>query len=221
MPVAAAIIGNVKVYVVDRALVWSAGLAIDADGSPDAYTPPGSGLRGRDALANAGRPGNWWGVLTDSGKPDGTPIVQGPDDPCPGFYVSPTALCDPSRKRTDPRRYVDSAKVPYLAIPPELRAIGAKMGDVAHVLYREIGCAAIVADAGPRGKIGEGSIALANALGIPSSPRHGGVAHGVSTVLFLDSASGWPRAHEEIAQQTAEALAAWSGAGRIAEVLNG
>lgn len=221
MIVAAAVIGNVRVYLVDRALMWSAGLAIDADGAPDAYAPPGSGLKGRDALPNAGRPGNWWGLATDSGKPDGEPIVQGEDDPCPGFYVSPTALCDPARKRTDPRRYVDSGRVPYLAISPELRALGARMGDVAHVLYRELSCPAIVADAGPRGKIGEGSIALANALGISSSPRHGGVAHGVSTVLFLDSAAGWPRTHEEIARQVAAALVAWGGSARLAEVLNG
>ena len=65
-------------------------MAIDFDGAPTAYHPQhGKGL---DHLANAGHPGNWYGVVTNNGRHDGTPIIQGPTDPAPGYYVSPTAL---------------------------------------------------------------------------------------------------------------------------------
>ena len=37
-----------------------------------------------DGIANTGHPGNWFGVVTDTGKTDGIPIVQGASDPCPG-----------------------------------------------------------------------------------------------------------------------------------------
>jgi hypothetical protein len=40
-------------------------LAIDCDGHPQAYHPDGS-PPGVDYLANAGSPGNWWGIATDS-----------------------------------------------------------------------------------------------------------------------------------------------------------
>jgi hypothetical protein len=40
------------------------------------------------------------------------------------------------------------------------------------------------------GKYGEGSIALARALGIPSSPRNGGCADGVTFVVFPGSSKG-------------------------------
>lgn len=53
---------------------------------------------------------------------------------------------------------------------------------LAMALYRGLKCAAVVADIGPRP--GEGSIVLAEALGIPSSPKHGGVDSGVTYVRF-------------------------------------
>lgn len=42
-----------------------------------------------------------------------------------------------------------------------------------------------MADIGPHP--GEGSIAMADALGIPSSPKHGGVDSGVTYVAFPHS----------------------------------
>ena len=44
-------------------VVFRAGLSIDADGAPNAYHRDGRGL---DHLANAGRPGSWWGLVTDA-----------------------------------------------------------------------------------------------------------------------------------------------------------
>ena len=219
-------IGTVGVHQVDGALAWEAGLAIDADGSPHAYAPAGSMLPARDYLANAGRSGHWWGVVTDNGRADGEPILQGAGDPAPGYLVSPTALVDKTRHVRDPRRYVDSDTVPYLAVPRELREQGGvRMGDVALVAYWPSAKlqAAIVADAGPAGKLGEGSIALAERLGIPSSAKDGGASRHVAAVLWPGSRREprWPRTAEDIEAQVADLLASWGGVERLRKVLAG
>lgn len=182
-------------------LIFEAGLAIDADGAPNAYHPDGKGL---DHLANAGKPGNWWGVVTDDGTPKGAPVVQSGSDPFPGYFVSATALEDPARERTDPRRYVDSASVPYVVLPPQLlapkRAKGPRLGDFAIVTNLANGkqVHAIVADIGPAGKLGEGSIALAAALGIKNSPKAGGVGSGVQYVVYPGSGGRRVRSAEQV-----------------------
>jgi hypothetical protein len=180
-------------------LWWTSGFRVDADGAPDAYSPTG----GRDALGNAGHPGNWWGIMTDTGRPSGQPIVQGPRDPSPGAYVSTTALCDHRYGERDPRRYVDSARVPYLSIPRELLALGVTLGDLACVSYKGNWCPAIVGDVGPSGRIGEGSIYLAAQLGIDSSPRHGGVGAGVLWEVYLHTSAppAWPRGADEMLRE--------------------
>jgi hypothetical protein len=94
-------------------------MMIDADGAYRAYHPANKGL---DFLANGGKPGNWWALVTENGKPSGTPVVQGPADPAPGFYISTTSLEDPAFGRKDPRRYVDSESIPYIVLP------GGKLG---------------------------------------------------------------------------------------------
>jgi hypothetical protein len=80
--------------------------ALDADGTYRAYHL--NGRSGLECLHNAGRPGNWWALITDNGRPNGHPVIQTANDPAPGFYVSITSLQDPSRARKDPRRYVDA-----------------------------------------------------------------------------------------------------------------
>lgn len=205
------IIGGVRVKLAGGGLCWQAGLAIDADGAPRAYHPVSK--QGLDALANAGRPGNWWGIVCDA---KGEPIVQGPKDPAPGFYVSPTALVDASKKASDPRRYVDASTVPYLAVPPEALA-WCKKADVAMVMNRANGelAGAVIADVGPRGKIGEGSPALAVALGISADPRRGGTSKGIAVVIFCGSSKGWPRTVAEVDAQARELFAAWGGVDRL------
>jgi hypothetical protein len=154
---------------------YKSGMTIDADGAPKAYHPKPDDSKGLDALENAGEPGNWWALVTDNGKPSGNPVIQKAGDPAPGFYISMTALEDTSKARTDPRRYVDSSQIPYIVLPGNHSA-GAKLGDLAVVFNGENGriANAIYADIGPSNKIGEGSVALAEVLGIPSSPRTGG-----------------------------------------------
>jgi hypothetical protein len=169
-------------------------MTIDADGSPRAYHPQNTGL---DALGNAGKPGNWWGIATDS---RGKPYVQGPNDPAPGHYVSTTALEDPRFAASDPRRYVDSEKVPFIAVPPQLKDQGVKLGDLVAVRNERTGKTvfAIVADIGPRDHLGEGSIKLAQELGITADARRGGAGSGVSYVVFPGTKQQGPFTHEQI-----------------------
>jgi len=194
MPDQTITIGTVSVLVTDTAVRWTSGLQVDADGAPDAYHPVS--IRGRDNLGNAGKPGNWYGIVCDA---SGQPVVQGPGDPCPGYYVSPTSLADKRLPVTNPMRYVDAGRVPYIAIPRELLGI-VRLGDLAHVRYRGQWSPAIVADVGPRGKIGEASCALAAALGIDSSARHGGCGAGVEWTVYRGTASTppWPRTADDM-----------------------
>jgi hypothetical protein len=189
------------------AFFYRAGMSTDFDGAPNAYHPGGRKAGALDATANAGRPGNWWGIVTESGKKDGTPVVQGPDDPCPGFYVSSTALVDPARKRTDPRRYVDAAAIPYIVLPGG-HAGGAALGDFAAVvnLASEKVAGAIYADVGPQSEIGEGSAALGEALG-----RRRGEDLDLLYVVFPGSGNKRPRPREEIEAAAAKLFDAWGG----------
>lgn len=211
-----ATVGGVRVRrrAGDNGLYFVAGMRIDADGAPRAYHPRGA--PGLDFLANAGGPGNWFGIITDRA---GHPVVQSPRDPAPGFYVSPTSLQDPSRAVTDPRRYVDASTIPYIVLPGLVRDRGrVRLGDFAVVRNRANGkvAFAIYADGGPAGKLGEGSIALAKALRIPSSPKHGGTDRKeVAYVVFSGSGNKRPRTKAEIDQHGARLLEAWGGRARL------
>lgn len=167
-----ATIDDIPIYWDAAKLSWRSGAAIDADGSPRAYGPHNTGL---DWTANAGSPGNWFGVATDK---RGEPVIQGPQDPHPGFYVSTTAYENEDFTASDPRRYLDSEGVPYVVIPGKLRTHtpGIVLGCKAEVTNMRTGVCvtAVVGDVGPSNKIGEVSIALAHALGIPSDPKTGG-----------------------------------------------
>ncbi len=203
-----------RVYGEPTTVEFTAGMMVDADGALRAYHPDGA--PGLDRLEEAGAPGNWWGVVTADGTPGGTAIVQGEDDPAPGFYVSQTSLEDPARDPDDPRRYVDALAVPYLALQDVfVRELGCELGDFAWVTREEVGgavheSAAIFADvAAPHLPVGEGSVALAERLGIPSSPRSGGTFRdSVRYVLFCGSGNGAPRPVAEIDAQGARLDAA-------------
>lgn len=150
---------------------------VDGDGSPRCYAPEGvSGAL--DYLANAGRPGNWWGIATHNGESNGRPIIQGPEDPYPGFYVSTTSYKNRGFKNGDPRRELNSEIVSFLVVP--LKLIPAVKGVV-------IGCRGritdmrsmrstdcVVGDAGPNNHLGEGSMKAAGNLLLPTNPKRGG-----------------------------------------------
>ena len=158
-----------------------AGMMIDGDGangqsSLPVYAP--AGMAALDYLRNAGGPGDWYGIVTHNGLGSGKPVVQGKDHPAPGAFVSATSYEFPDFSRGDPRRYVDSAAVIYIVLPGHWRkeARGIVLGcratvtDVRASTFVE----AVVADFGPRGKLGEASIACAKAFQVPSSPKSGG-----------------------------------------------
>ncbi len=197
---------------------FRAKMAIDADGSPSAYNPANTGL---DHIGNAGRPGNWWAIVTDNGRQNGVPVVQTSSDPYPGYYISMTALTDPgiSNPRS-PQKYVDSEKIPYVVLPAGGSG-GARLGDFATVVHLASGKVvhAIYADVGPRGEYGEGSMALASSLGIPSSPRKGGTSKRVLAYVFYPlSGNGTPRSAETIQSEGERLFHEWGGIDRIREV---
>jgi len=209
-------IGYSDVVSLGEAVVFSAGMAINPAGAPRAYHPDGhSGL---DYLTNSGHPGDWWGLVTDDGTPSGNPIIQGPKDPAPGFYVSPTSLQDQSRDRTDPRRYVDSSTVPYITMPGHFTIqTGVQLGDIAAAIDERTEKLAfgVVADIGPVKRIGEGSIALAAALGVSANPQRGGVDNGITYVVFPQSGQHWPITVDEIRRTGEKLFEKWGGLKRL------
>lgn len=192
-------IGSVKVYEVENlgVYIFRAGFVFDADGAPKAYHQ--NDKVALDYLANAGKPGNWWGIVTNTGKKDGTPIVQSAQDPAPGYYVSTTSLVNKTKKIQDPTRYVDSQQIPYVAIPSKFSTTF-KLGDLALVVNKKNGlrCYAIFADVGPADKIGEGSINLAKQLQIPGTPKKGGPASDVIYILIKNSSDGTVLTNDQI-----------------------
>lgn len=188
-----------------NAFFFTSGMTIDADGAPNAYNAENTGL---DDLANAGAPGHWEGILQDK---DGNPLVQGPADPYPGYYISCTSLADWTKAPNDPARYVDASKIPYIVLPGDMaRAAGARPGDFAVALNLWNGdySYAIFADVGT---LGEGSIALANNLEISSDARRGGTWWGVLYLVFPGSGDHRQKSIDEIDRAGQKLLGDWGG----------
>lgn len=168
----------------DGSVTFAAGATLDGDGAsgqfggPPCYAPASYDGQTLDILANAGGPGNWYGVVTDK---SGTPITQGPDDPCPGAYVSATSLHLLNKKGrqlpdSSPFKYVDSATVPFIVVPPMIvkGVAGIVMGCRCVVTNTRNGrrVAGVVADGGPKNHLGEISVACAKAIGVPTGKTH-------------------------------------------------
>ena len=164
-----------------------AGMAIDADGANGqtggvpVYAPAGFRPAPLDFLANAGGPGNWFGVVTDTGAKDGNPVKQSASGPAPGAFVSATSYRWSALARIDPLAYIDAASVPYIVLPGHWRreAVGVVLGCKATVEDIKTGKvlnAAGVLDFGPKAKLGEASIACAEFFSIPASPKNGGTS---------------------------------------------
>lgn len=171
-------IDGIPIYWDGEKISFTAGMTINADGSPRCYGPNNSGI---DYTANGGHPGNWWAVVTHNGKSSGTPVIQSgeaPQQPIAGMYISTTAYLNKGYPTKDVRRYVDSEKVPYVVTPPQLIGLvrPVVMGAAVRVTYDGKTVNALVGDIGPKSHVGEASIACAKALGIPSNPKKGGVS---------------------------------------------
>ncbi len=144
---------------------------------------------------------------TDAGKSPTVQLCQLPgaifwradaDIDCDG-QTDPRCAKDPwrqpetSAKGTD-GQFINAADVPFLVVPMasegfEPKAHGIKTGwsgygSAGVVLYNGRMVFAPYADAGPKGVIGELSFAAAQALGIDPDPVRGGVAEGVTYIVF-------------------------------------
>jgi hypothetical protein len=143
---------------------------VDVDGAPNAYGPRGSHTLDnlRDAHYRRRRHGEIVGYLTDDDHPN-LPILQGPQDPYPGYYISQTAFTDPANtNERDPRRYVNATKINYVVLGKRAQQLGATLGDFVAVtsLRTHRSVFAIVGDDGnPSGN--EGSLHLLQSLGYP------------------------------------------------------
>jgi hypothetical protein len=190
-----------------RAFYFVSGMTIDADGAPNAYNPDDTGL---DELANAGTPAHWNGIITDQ---DGDPLIQRESDPSPGYYISCTSLSDNDKKFDDPTGYVNASKIPYVALPKDVADWGGtRLGDFAVVMNLRNGKSAfaIYADIGT---LGEGSVALADALGIWPDARRGGESDSILYLLFPGSGNLQPRTIGEIQKEGEKLLLYhWGGA---------
>src|SRR5258707_3486971 len=151
---------------------------VDVDGAPNAYGPPGKPTL--DVLLNAHylERGDQAivGYLLDHKR---KPILQGPNDPFPGYYISQTAFADVANpNERDPRGYVDARKINYVVRGNEAGRRGVKVGDFVAVFSKKTHKAvfAIVGDTGnPTGD--EGSLHLLQELGYPF---HDGVSDSVT-----------------------------------------
>ncbi len=170
--------GNIE-QDADGSWVFHGGMMIDADGSPRAYGPNNTGL---EYNANGGPAHAPYGYELNHAT--GKPFVQGDDAPAArddtvGFYVSATTYENREFAANDPHRYLDSEHVRYVVVPSSFRrhVPGVVLGCKCLVTYGGQTVEAVVGDIGP--DFGEASIATANALGIQSNPRHGGIGSGV------------------------------------------
>ena len=140
---------------------------VDVDGAPNAYGPVGSPTLDnlRDAHYRRRRHGEIVGYLTEDDHPT-IPILQGPHDPYPGYYISQTAFTDANL--ANPFRYLDATKINYVVLGNRAHKLGARLGDFVTVtsLRTHRTVFAIVGDDGnPSGN--EGSLHLLQALGYP------------------------------------------------------
>jgi hypothetical protein len=139
---------------------------VDVDGAPNAYGPPGKPTL--DVLINAHylerADQKIVGYLLDNKQ---RPILQSPEDPFPGYYISQTAFADvANHNERDPRGYVDARKINYVVRGNEAGRRGVKVGDFVAVYSKKTHKAvfAIVGDTGnPTGD--EGSLHLLQELG--------------------------------------------------------
>lgn len=191
----------------DGRVHFVAGAQIDADGANGQHGEEAAymvGNMGSEHLANGGMtiykkepqgsvqryPDGTVIFAADWGKDivlwqDGRPMVL-PS----GIIPSRTAYQFRDKKSIDPTAYVDAETVPYMVVSPTIRekAKGIVLGCKARMTNTTTGQSvnAVLADIGPRNKIGELSIAAARAIGIPHSPRTGGTDEKVIRYEF------WP-----------------------------
>jgi hypothetical protein len=141
---------------------------VDVDGAPNAYGPPGKPALDIpiDAHYLEGDNQEIVGYILDDKQ---HPILQGPNDPFPGYYISQTAFSDDANpNERDPHAYVDARNINYVVRGDEAEQHGAQVGDFVAVYSKHTHRAVfgLVGDTGnPSGD--EGSLHLLQDLGYP------------------------------------------------------
>jgi len=224
-------IAGKTIYADSKAFWWTNGpMASDADGCAAAYNAADNGI---DYLANAGRPGNWWGITTNPSS--GQPYTQGASDPVPGNYITSTSLANKLYGPDRQCRFVDACKVSFIVIPnsASLRSeLNVAIGDFGVVIYKNTLMYTMYADAGPADKLGEGSVFLLDAVTVPAGQTIwnkaktrvvSGVSSGVSFVMFPRSGfgQGFVPTNREINKHAAGAFANWGGCAKLIQTVPG
>lgn len=166
----------------DGRVHFIADASIDADGAngqnggPVAYRVDDSGT---DYLDNAGMKIRRGKVVCKNDDARSIIILDTDNEPKVfpgGLIASMTWYKHPELSSHDPAAYVDSETIPYIVIPPLVmhKTVGIVRGCLARVTFNNKSIDCVVADLSG-GSIGELSIAAARALGIPASPRDGGL----------------------------------------------
>ncbi|MGZ5009799.1 MAG: hypothetical protein ACXV74_02430 [Methylobacter sp.] len=137
----------------------------------------------------------------------------------PNYCVSQTKLSDKSKLPRDPKKWVDAIKTPYIVLPGNFWPGRNFMGDLATVYNeaRGIVVQAILADSGPKNKIGEGSEALRIALKARDQDP-------ITWVVYPHSAGpqghpAWPVPQTVIDLEGKRRFGDWGGTLRIADNL--
>jgi hypothetical protein len=203
-------VGGVNVYEEGGALLFKAGATVNGDGSPHCYHSDDS--QGLDYLANAGSPGNWWGVFTDD---DDVPVMQSIYHPAPGYYISTTALVNPELPPDHPDAYIDSERYPFNVVPGNF-GLGWKLGDLGfcYNTNNENNMYCCTADIGPKTHLGEISMLLAKCLGIRPDPKNSRADSGILYVVFPGSDPGY-RPWGDKCNLAIKAFEAWGGLSRL------
>lgn len=195
-------IGTVKVLQdpASSAIAFASQMQVNTDGAPDSYHPDDIGITHICNGISVGSACTWkaqclpeyrqaraqgfkgpqkicfFGMAADE---HGVPLIQGENDPRPGYFVSTTALKQPGRDVRTPQAQLDSNTVPFAVIPGRWNKTGQpgpRLGDFGVAWRRSSDKLAyfVVGDIGPNNKLGEGSVALHQALGNdPFQMRYG------------------------------------------------
>lgn len=172
-------ISGVPVYWDGKMIEYTGEMTSCADGSPRAYGPDGCDPKPLDYLGNAGYPGNWWGVVTNS---SGVPIVQKNGQPekwpHPSLYVSCTAYGFSEYPPEDCRRWVNAEQIYFSVIPSSVRMavppkfLGCRAEIVDKKTHAKLEC--VCTEIGPSAHMGEASMAAVEYFGLDPNPKCGG-----------------------------------------------
>jgi hypothetical protein len=206
----------------------NAGAVIEYLGAPKLFAKDGESTRKWMDLFREARTKDfrgypkfvWWGIVHDNGKP-----IEQTTGKYAGYYISETTLTYRDKPERSLERQVDSATVPYLALPRKLAPADngpMRLGDLAVVLDEETGrhVYAIIGDTRPAEWAAEGSVCLAERIGggMRSGRRAGyDMERNCTVLVFPYSGDGRDGglAIGDINARGAAALDAWGGIERL------